>query len=374
MTEEEKAAALCRAGFLFNGRTEGGKNMRKVLPFYQFVNATYPHNAHALGILYSHVCFHPWLLNCFIQLEGWDTENMDYEDFWILECPLLTHQRISKKMIEKKWDSISDFLIEMLDEEQYIYLLLKTDVIPEYENYHGDVHDALIYGYDTDSRRFLTADFFRNGKYSTQEIPFEKIEKATEHFSEKEENHWIFTNDCITLRVSKKQEQTEISLPRVREALLCYLDGKPTKEWYHRSQRCYVQYPYQLIYGMDTYKILYSYAQTIREKQALLPHWRQVFHLWSEHKCNMLNRLCYIENSYGMFSGKNYADTYRYILKRTETVMLLMVKYNLTMDAGIADSVEKLIREVEMLERNTLNHVILQIPSQQTDRRGRMDW
>lgn len=47
---------------------------------------TYPHTAHALAILQNDTQLYSWLLNSFIQIEGWDNENMDFEDFWILEC------------------------------------------------------------------------------------------------------------------------------------------------------------------------------------------------------------------------------------------------------------------------------------------------
>ena len=62
--------------------------MEKILKFELF-DATYPHNAHAVSILNTEPEYYPWLLNSFIQIERWDNENIDFEDFWILSVPSL---------------------------------------------------------------------------------------------------------------------------------------------------------------------------------------------------------------------------------------------------------------------------------------------
>ena len=99
--------------------------MEKILKFELF-DATYPHNAHAVSILNTEPEYYPWLLNSFIQIEGWDNENIDFEDFWILECPLLGHQRISKKLVLGKWNAYPDFMIEMIGCGYYVYLVVDT--------------------------------------------------------------------------------------------------------------------------------------------------------------------------------------------------------------------------------------------------------
>lgn len=343
------------------------------LPFYEAVNSTYPHNAHSMAILYAHEKYREWIKNCFIQIEGWDMENMDYEDFWILECPLIVYQRISKKIIESHWRTIVDFIIEMLNNEQYVYLLVKMAIIGQYENFCGEVHDALIYGYDEENKAFLMADFFKNGKYSTCEVPYKLIEEATKNFSEEQEKHWIFTADIILLEVPER-EQPHFSLLRFRESIECYLKSEPTREWYHRSQRCYVRYQYRLIYGMDTYKILYNYIEKIKQERTLLPHWRQVFHLWYEHKCNMYNRIKYIENRYGFFVTEDYSNRYYRITKKAEMVLLLLIKYNITQNEKIADTVKKYVDEICMEEQKILDNIIKILANLEEDRRGRIDW
>ena len=345
----------------------------KKLPFYEKVNSTYPHNAHSMAILYPHIEFHEWLKNCFIQIEGWDMENMDYEDFWMLECPLIRYQRISKKIIELKWKTIIDFIVEMLDNEQYIYLLVKTNAIEQYENFNGAVHDALIYGYDEKKKIFFVADFFKNGKYSTCNVPYKILETATQNFTESQERHWIFTADIILLEVPKR-EQPHFSLMRFKETLECYLEGKSTREWYHRSQRCYVRYPYRLLYGMDTYKILYRYVEMIQKDGILLPHWRQVYHLWYEHKCNMSSRIKYVEETYGLFITEKYSDRYYTIMKKAEITLMLLIKYNITHDGKIADIVKKYIDEVRAEEQEILESIVQQLFNIVEDRRGRIDW
>ena len=55
-----------------------------------------------------------------------ENTNIDFEDFWILECPLLGHQRISKKLVLEKWNAYPDFMIEMIGCGYYVYLVVDT--------------------------------------------------------------------------------------------------------------------------------------------------------------------------------------------------------------------------------------------------------
>lgn len=63
--------------------------------------------SNALAILQNDRRIYPWLLNSFIQVEGWDGANLD---FWILECPLLRYQRVGKDLLERFGIVVDQFI------------------------------------------------------------------------------------------------------------------------------------------------------------------------------------------------------------------------------------------------------------------------
>ncbi len=316
--------------------------MPKIIPLAKPLCRTYPHTAHALSILQNRPEIYPWLLNSFIQIEGWECENMDFEDFWILECPLLSHQRIGKDFLREHGITIPDFIKDSIDHGNCVYLVVNTDVIAAY-GAADYPHDALIHGYDEEKRIYYVADFFNGSRYGTREVPYEEIGHALT-LSKEAENHWIFRKDIILLR--NNGAMGKFSPERVKQSLDAYIKGEPTRYWYHRSQACYVRHPYELVYGMDTYRTLYAHLNAAKGGR-VLEHWRQVFHFFYEHKKTMFARLCYMEQNGYMVHGERFAEAYMDIKEKAHFIREQFLHFH----DGSAYDFEKAEKFVEGIEQ-----------------------
>ena len=321
-------------------------NDQTILPLEIPMCRTYPHTAHALAILQNDKKIYPWLLNSFIQVEGWDGENLDFEDFWILECPLLRYQRVGKDLLERFGIVVDQFIKESIDFGYYVYLVLNTELLSVYGNVSYP-HDAMIYGYDNLKEVFYVADFFNGKRYGTAEISFSDLSKALK-LSRVAENHWIFRHDLILLKINEEYSG-DFSSERVKSSLAAYLRGEKTKNWYHRSQACYVKHQYNLCYGMHTYTILYNHIDSA-ENGFLLEHWRQVFHFFYEHKKTMEKRIIYMTKNTFLTNGKLYCDAYSEMKKKAYVVREQFLKFskNEFCDLELAEGNVKYIEKKEL--------------------------
>lgn len=331
------------------------KTIRKILPIEKPLCGTYPHTAHALSILMPYSQYHSWLWNSFIQIEGWDYENMDFEDFWILECPLLQHQRIGKDFIYRKYSLIGNFVQESLDMGYYVYLVLSMNDLDMYGESIGP-HDVLIYGYDLRNQIYYVEDFFNGKRYGTAQISMEAFNKAVELLPESYEKHWIFYYDIILLK-PKKNIKAYFSPQRVKSSLQAYLDGKQTQYWYHRSQFCYVRYNYELLYGIQTYQILYRHIDYILQEKSLLDHWNQVFYFFYEHKNTMLNRLIYMSEKGYLRKGKSYIEIYKRIKEKADYIRMAILKFYCGGHVDIR-KIKEVIKRIEVEEREIIPEII----------------
>lgn len=321
-------------------------NNQTILPLEIPMCRTYPHTAHALAILQNKKEIYPWLWNSFIQVEGWDGENLDFEDFWILECPLIRYQRIGKDILDRLGIAIDKFITESIDLGYYIYLVLNTKPLSVY----GDAsypHDAMIYGYDTVKEIFYVADFYNGKRYGTAEISFSDMRMALQ-LNKDAENHWIFRHDVILLKINDEYIGT-FSPERIKLSLKAYLKGEKTKYWYHRSQACYVKHKYHLLCGMQTYTILYNHIHSA-EQGILLEHWRQVFHFFYEHKKTMEKRIIYMTKNAFLKNGEQYSEAYLEMKNKAYVVreQFLRFSQNESCDWNLAQEYTKYIEEKEL--------------------------
>ena len=132
--------------------------MKKVLPVFKTPISTYPHTANLASILWENKKIYPWLMNCFIKPVGWEYRNMDYEDFYILDCPAILFERMGRDLINKGWNNIISFIKDAIDSEYYLYLVVNTGEIEAYGYTPPNPHDMFIYGYDDEQKLVYIAD------------------------------------------------------------------------------------------------------------------------------------------------------------------------------------------------------------------------
>lgn len=88
--------------------------MAKRLPVFKTPISTYPHTANLAAFLWSKEKVFPWLMNYFIKPHGWQVSgmdyNMDYEDFYIIDCPAVLYERINIHVLRSGWKDAVQFI------------------------------------------------------------------------------------------------------------------------------------------------------------------------------------------------------------------------------------------------------------------------
>lgn len=232
--------------------------MKKILKLEKPIITVYPHHAHLLAMydkeLLGENFLFSWFCNNYIQLK-FSPRNFDfitgYEIFTQLDnCPWLVRDSMSFDFIRTKWSSVTEFLIDAINVNYYIYVEIDEFYIEEYENYekNHNLHTLLVFGYDEAKKEFHIADFFKNRIYYTSTVSFEMMEMA--HLN-------LGTSFLHGVYLFKKQEEY-CDFPYQRENLIRnltdYLNcennlGKNMVTEFYRS----IPYSTAVMYGSDVY-------------------------------------------------------------------------------------------------------------------------
>lgn len=333
--------------------------MSVILPVFDTPITTYPHTADMASILWNDKKIYPWLMNCFIKLHSWDLENMDYEDFWFLDSPIIQCDRINRKIVRETWGNYLLFLCNMLNEGYYMYFCVNTSAISAYgpSNYP---HDLMIYGYDSLKQVFYIADFFQGKRYSRSIAKYSEIERALDYEEDLYKNHWIFHNDFIMIKPNYS-EGNSFSIHRVKASLIDYIEAEPSKFFYSRLKLNSPDAITSYVFGKDCYKILYNHLKYSKDTNGgLLEPWRQAFHLMAEHKIVMCERICYMGSQF-----LNHWDRYYYefmeLSRNQKGCENLYIKYTITKKNEILEKINERIQKVENTEYDILKDMILDI-------------
>lgn len=211
--------------------------MKRILPIFKTPISTYPHTANLAAILWGNEQIYPWLQNCFVKVYGWHVENedysMDYEDFYILDCPAILCERLNSKLISQGWGSPLEFIRDAIDSSYYVYTIVDTSKIKQYTSGGIGLHDLFIYGYDDSIETLYTSDCFRGGKYSNAKIPFIEFMSAYPYELEYFENIFEFHNDIMLI---KPNEEFSLSFcqKRFKESISDFLEAIPSRYTYSR--------------------------------------------------------------------------------------------------------------------------------------------
>ncbi len=137
-------------------------NYEKILPMNYPVITSYPTHANILSCVTQYEDSMQWFYDYYIQLFGGrDVSQGCYMDFFApipwKSCPWINYQRISRDLIAKKWDSITEFFIECINSGYYLFLYLDQFHIPDsghHQKYHSHANLIAILRCTAASRRF----------------------------------------------------------------------------------------------------------------------------------------------------------------------------------------------------------------------------
>ena len=321
--------------------------MKKILSIARTPITTYPHTANIAAILWDNARIYPWLLGRFINLYGLNNEDMDYEDCWILDCPAIQYKRIDKREIRRSWKKIGTFIKKSIDEEYYIYLPVDTGMITAYgERQHP--HDMLIFGYDDERKIFHIADFFQGKRYGFSTASYTEVENALQQSL----NYWIFNDDIILMKVNQ-DAVFSFEPSSVCESIREYLDASKTKTDLYSRVKYFPSLfnkgvPEKFIYGMDCYKIIYNYL--LNNDNFELQHNIQVFHLFSEHKEVMYERINYMGENRYLKNYDYYCKKYKNIFDKARLCQTYYIKFIITEKPEILKRIYKIVKVIESEE------------------------
>lgn len=228
--------------------------MKKTLPVNFPLITTYTHHTTCLSIISCHDKYIPWFLMNYIQLfANEDLNERTNLDFYVgatpfspidptvlSNCPYLIKEILPREIGIK--DNVVGILIECINCNYYIYTEIDSYYIQEYAAYKTEKyrHPIFIYGYDSESEMFLTADFFSEKGFRFGTSLFEEIKEA---YEAEKEYYW-----GIALFKYNVDYAETLNVLHIKESLEDYLYARKKSSRY----RCDIQfYNKNLIYGLD---------------------------------------------------------------------------------------------------------------------------
>ena len=322
-----------------------------ILPRKESFIKTFPKDSNALSILLNYKSAYPWLMNNFIQLTSYDDYYLDFCDFWYRNCPLLECQRIKIELIYKGYESIHDFIIEVIGQGYYIYLPILREYISAYQA--NGVHDMLIFGFDKDKRRYYISDYFQ-GHYGDRSCSFQELEKAID-IGQKE--YWFNGfRGCIELLSYISEERAKFEEWRVKESVRDYLEGKPNSRWYESHAMWTEEETKRRRFGIMCYDTIYNHLNILKEGN-IRGEADAAFLLMEEHKNVMYRRLLFMkENGYTV--APECLCFYETMSKKAREMRLMKLKYSITHDNKILGKLKSGYKGMEESERVQLRHFL----------------
>ena len=273
----------------------------KKLPVSNPILSAYPELGQTFSIIdYDDPESLAWMFSNFVQIYVHRGRRTTYTESLPLhytaghKIPTLYHYCIGKKMIEKKYESLSAFLVESVDAGYYASLILDRYYLSSSFNYHRvhKYHNILIYGYNTEKKVFYGRD--NEGPYVDIVYSFKEIESAYEKGYECED----FGNNAagaVILAERMKNVLYEFNVNYLINELEFYLRSygsevcagyNPVR--HYRAQLPRVQIKY---FNMGVYDY---FREMLRDPESTGGVDLIACYVFYEHKCFMKKRVEYL--------------------------------------------------------------------------------
>lgn len=339
---------------------------RKILPISYPMITTYTQHAHLLSILTYHERAHPWIFNNYIQLYINKDYKHNWGDFYFPltyelrpsdACKWITTQKIHRDTVTSKWDSVIHFIIENINSHHYVHTMVNYFNVPLSDRYNKLQlhHDIFVYGYDLNREILYVSDFFKNGVYSQEELSFADFSLAfsTNHLTT---NH-DYLREMVYLYKFNDQYQDHFSAETLLNSLRNYYDNKPPEYW---EMFNYGGDRNNLDFGMQIYTTLKNYVRSTVDNESKLDI--RPFHLLYDHKKIMTLRLKYLYDNrlLGQLT-QEHIDRFISIEVMAKIMMNLVLKYNLTRNRSILESLQTKITNIEKEESIFLERWLKQV-------------
>jgi hypothetical protein len=236
----------------------------------------------------------PWFYSNFVQIRysfDWKMLIFDNHINLFQDCPIFSTQYLLFDANYEKRHTFKDTIINILNNNYYIYLFLDWYyIVPSISKKHF-AHTTLISGYDLKKNIFTISDNFDNGKFVSLEIDIITVEKAF-HSAWGSSVGNVKDNDnsssfnylkSFTLFRYLNDVHMEFNKNEFYKQLREYLNSTPFS-LFDDGQKYY--------YGIDSYKAI---KESFNGKGNIKIGVRD-FHLLYEHKYIMKERIKYMIN------------------------------------------------------------------------------
>ena len=340
------------------------QNRIKILNVLQPPITSYPVHANTLSTVLIYEESLKWFYDYYIQLFARkDTSTWCYVDFYApipwRSCPWIYHQRISKGLVSKRWNSIVEFLIDSIDLDCYAFLYLNQFFIPSSAPHHFNkedhMHDTYIYGYDLKEKVFYTADFYdSNKKYRTSKLEFTLLEKAYDTVDLSSEDDFI---QGILLFSPVDFEGYKVNTNIMTTFINDFLTSSTSSKGHSDGYRFDVETNKDdFCFGMEVFEFLIGYLEEIIQGSPVRDF--RCFRILYDHTSMMLMRLEYLgKNGY----VKNYmilVEFFRQILQMNFNMEKYAIKAFFVNDTKLFKRLIDMVSEVAKLEKKGLEMIL----------------
>jgi hypothetical protein len=333
---------------------------KRILPMKSPPITLYPHIANKLSVILSNEEALPWFYSNFIQV--WTSKqgpNNYWADFLYFSgsrfCPHYKSNLISRKLMEYKWGSVIDFLIDAIDMGYYVYLNVDASVIPEYEEKKEEhwKHDVFVFGYDKKNKKLNIADFFKGFKYYYSEVSFNEFEKSYKNFLIMGEDDFI--NGIGVETYEKGIFKFDIDF--IKRSINDYLSSSNTSISSDLSE---FDNKDDIVYGIQVYEVFSDYISRYNKNEFKVADIRP-FHMLLDHKNVMQLRLKYLDEMGYLENTDYFVNAYKKLQAEALIIRNMIIKHMIAKEDNSLGNVLKRISSISIDEKEVLRKLLYSI-------------
>jgi hypothetical protein len=337
---------------------------QKILPVSDPFITTYTQHAHLLSILTHYKSAMPWIFSNYIQLYINKNYSHQWSDFYFPfpyelrpsdTCKWIMSQKLHRCIVERKWASVIDFIIESINSDNYVHMMINYFYVPlnkhRYMKKHMH-HDIFVYGYDTKESVFYVSDFFEFGIYSHGRLSFRDFDHA--FLTDKLTTNHDYLNGLVYLYKYNENCDYKYSSKNITNSIKSYLFGTVPEYWdmYNRDNKD------DIVFGKEIYTTLKNYISGEVAKNSAQLDIRP-FYLLYDHKKIMALRLRYMheQEEFANYGNGNLSEIDE-IENMANVVVKYIIKFNRVRRNSIIENVIDKLECMEKKEFETLNRYI----------------
>jgi hypothetical protein len=269
-------------------------------------------------------------------------------------CPWIYYQHLKRETINKITDDICDFIIKLIDMNNYVYGIFDEAAFSQIQVKHLKIssfpHELFIFGYNDVTKLFDVADFTFTGKYEYVDVSFDEIKEAYSSIDKRSDYLNEGKGGLDILSYNEKGSYCFDSV-LVMETLTDYLLSRNSSA--RDSMR---QNPRSSIFGMEVYNYLILYMNNLLEGRGDFDV--RPFHFLWDHKVIMLSRIRFMGFQGFLKNSDLIYNTYQEIERDFLIMRNIMLKARITRNYELIYKLIESIHNVSAKEKKVIELMI----------------